>query len=298
VIEVTDIQVRSFDLDFLDLNWRIKPFYGEIREYSFTVEKSHRQYGPFFTLVGPFIDKYRVRDNTVRTNLDHYRDSYYRIKVIHTPTGETETYPTSGAGVSIGVPPDLQALEMARQERLILQECDGRLLWIFPRRTFGARCSCYDARMGRKLRSNCRTCYDTSWVGGFESPLQVYGQVTKADGETARETKISELSLQQARFRLPNYPDVAPGDVIVETENKRWRIGEGLQVPEKSRSIVRQTGQLRRIPEGDIEYYLPINVADPFAVQGSPPRNFFNPADIEMGDVLDTALGRFKVLMS
>lgn len=292
MIKINRIRVRSYDLDFLDIDWQVSPFAGDVKDYEFYVEKSTRQAGPFYDLVGPLVDKYRVRDNTVRTNLSHYRESYYRIRVKHVPTGDTLVFPQTGMGISMSAEPDLEALEMARQERLILREKDGRELLIFPRRTMGARCSCYDQTMKRKTRSNCLTCFDTTWVGGFESPLKVWGQIATGP-VAANESPVTELSLESAVFRLPNYPEILPGDIIVEAENKRWRVLENVGKSEKGRAVVRQTGQCRRVSEGDIEYRIPIN-QDAFSVEPTNPANFLNPHNVTMADIEDTALGYYK----
>ena len=292
MINVSRIRVRSYDLDFIDVDWQVSPFNGDIRDYSFYVEKSTRQAGPFYDLVGPIVDKYRVRDNTVRTNLSHYRDTFYRIRVVHVPTGVQQVFPKTSMGVNMAAEPDLEALEMARQERLALRVKDGRQLLIFPRRTMGARCSCYDQTMKRKTRSNCLTCFDTTWAGGYESPLLVWGQIT-ARTVASIDTPITELSLETCVFRLPNYPDVLPGDIIVEAENKRWRIMDNVIKSEKGRAVVRQTGQVKRVSEGDIEYRLPVN-QDVFAIEPTNPAEFLNPHNPTMGDVEDVALGYYK----
>ena len=279
MLQVTNIRVRSFDLDYLDVFWDVEPTYEDILDYSFTVEKSNAEFGPFHKLAGPFRDKYRLRDNTLRGQHSFYRKYYYRVKVEHIPTGETRIFPIEGNGVALSALPDLFALEMARNERLALKEHKGRQVVLYPRKTFGQRCSCYDQVTQRKMRSGCVSCFDTGWVGGYDTPLEVYAQIQTTQEITTKHV-LSEIEVENTVGKFSNYPELEEGWIIVEPENIRWRVGSTIEKFKKSRAIVRQEVSLHRIPKGDIEYSLPINISDTENILATPERNYTNPHDL------------------
>jgi hypothetical protein len=70
------------------------------------------------------------------------------------------------------------------------------------------------------------------------------------------------------------------GDVIVELENIRWRV-TGTLTSQHLRHPVTQDLTLIRIPEGDIEFDLPLPNIDPASFQASPDRAFRNPMNID-----------------
>lgn len=287
MLNVSNIRVRSFDIDYLDVFWDIEPTYEDVLKYAFVIEKSYSEFGPFFDLTGEFRDKYRVRDNTVRSQHSYYTNHFYRVRVKNLETDETAIFPSHGGGVKVAAEPDLIALEMARIERLRLKEHKGRKVWIFPRKRFGQRCSCYDRVTKRKLRSSCVTCYDTGWVGGYDSPMETYVQIYTPPKNT-RKTQLGEINVENAVAKLSSYPELEEGWVIIEQENIRWRVGSQINVVRKSRATVRQEFNLKRIETGDIEYSLPINVSNIDLLVATPMRNYTNPHDLETSKFLGT----------
>ena len=280
MLNVRNIRVRSFDIDYLDIFWDIEPTYEDVCKYSFVIEKSYAEFGPFFDLTGEFRDKYRVRDNTLRSQHSHYTKHYYRVRVKNLETNDEVIYPTDGNGVTVTASPDLIALEMARVERLKLKEHKGRKVWVFPRKRFGQRCSCYDEVTKRKIRSSCVTCYDTGWVGGYDSPIETYAQIVTPPEDTLK-TQLAEIEVKNGDAKFSNYPELFEGWIVVEQENIRWRIGSRINKVEKGRAVVRQEVQLHGIPRGDIEFSLPLNIEDIEILEATPQRNLTNPTSLE-----------------
>lgn len=289
MLKIQNIRVRTFDVNYLDVYWDIEPTSEDILDYQFTVLRSDNQFGPFETLVGPFRSAQHVRDNTVRKHLGHFSHLWYRIQVEHIESATTMTYPEDGYGVNLSAEPDLVALEMARISRHILKESNGRLLWIFHKKKHGSRCSCYDTATQRKLRSNCPTCFDTTWVGGYDAPTKVWGRLTTGAEATVR-SKFGPIDDDTAVLTLPNYPEIFEGSVVVESENVRWRVGNAIQKIEKSRSVVKQVAQLTRIESQDIAYSIPVNESNLSTLVANPARNMTNPRNLEQVGSVGSAL--------
>lgn len=283
MLEVTNIRVRSFDVGYLDIYWDLAPCYEDVLDYEFVVQTSEAEFGPYYDLTPGMVDRYHVRDNTVRGQHSFYHQRYYRVMVRkRADPSQAQVYPELG-GAKLGAPPDLYALEMARINNLKLQEFMGRKIWVFPRKQSGQRCGvCFDPVMNRKTRASCQVCFDTTWVGGFHQPVQVYGMIVTPN-ESTTQTNFARVQNENTTLLLGNYPELSDGDVVVEAENVRWRVGNELQKIHKARALIRQQVPIHRIPSSDIEYSLPIKLsADEVRdLVASPHRNYTNPHNLE-----------------
>lgn len=261
MIEVTSILVRSYDLDHLDLFWELNSQEQEaIEEYDFYILRSIDGYaGPFQQVAGPFYNTFQYRDPDVH-RLHKWRDYYYKLKLVHRQTGNEREYGPE----FMQAPPDRLALEIQRREALLWKEFAGRLVFLYPRLTFGQRCRhCWDLgdrgnTIGRPVQSNCAVCYDTTFVGGFANPIGIYAQIDPHP-ESVQRTDIKELQLIQSSGRTIAYPPIKPKDMIVEAENKRWLVESPVSHTEKKRAVIRQELKLSLYEPDDIKHSVPVN---------------------------------------
>ena len=278
-----NLQVRSFSLDFQEFTWEVADSDLDPHDFQCYVLRSESPMGPWDLIAGPFEDKYRFVDNRVNM-LHRWRDGlYYKIRSVR------KADPTDVAESDVAHPsaePDLIAEEIQRLERLLWQEFSGRRCFIFPARSFGQRCgNCYDGPdkgrgfTSQRRRSNCLTCYDTGFVRGYLDPIEIFMQIDPSPN-TIQNLPIAERHQQDTSARLPNFPLIKPRDVIVEAENKRWRVVK-VTATERLRSVVHQELILHAINIGDIEYQLPIRIDNLRDFEPSPVRNFINAQDLE-----------------
>lgn len=283
MIKVMSIGVTSFDLDHLDINWVIENVpYGasgegklhQVFDYKFFVLRSEAVMGPYEVIGGPFRDPfYAFRDNTVSL-LHKWRQWYYKIQVLHVPSGETAEY---GPASSEQPEPDLIAHAIMEQEDVLFREFIGRRAWLYPVRTFGPRCSCWDPTLGRRTTGKHLPCFGTGWLGGFMHPVEVFIQIDP----NMKQSQISSMQEQQpgnTAARMVAFPPVSPRDILIESENVRWRVVT-VTTTQRLRSVVHQELTLHEIPRGDIEYELPVMV-NPITNQPSAERNFSNPQNL------------------
>ena len=284
-LRVTEFFARGFDIDYVDLFWKVADFdsaLDQISAYDFFILRAESPEGPFEQLAGPFTDQFHFRDYSTCL-LHKWRKLYYKLKVLHKPTS-VETIIDGAA--SLIAEPDLIALEIQRQEDTLLRQHTGRRCWLFPVRTFGPKCSCYDIHLSRRTRSNCLECFDTGYVGGYLTPIEFYLQVDPEADSPSNTAVHGEKQPKNTTARTINYPPIKPKDLIVEAENRRWEVVTVAKT-ERLRSVVRQETTIHGIPRSDIRYKLPINIADLSVEIWAENRNFTNPQHVDDQGVSD-----------
>jgi hypothetical protein len=275
LLAVERLQVVSLDVAFQEVSWRILDTSEDVTDYTFQLFRSESVAGPFEPLGEPFQDRYVFLDTTVQTG-HRWRQYHYKLQVTHRGDGKSATH----GPVSMEPPVDKAAQAIRRDIQILMREFAGRPCWVFPVRTFGQRCSCYDMRLRTKVRSGCVTCFDTSFVRGYLQPIEVWVQI---DPSSKGEEALNVATTQQSNTtgRLGFYPQMKPHDMIVESENRRWRV-ERITQTEKHRARIHQEVQLHEIPQTDVRYRVPvglgISLRDMFRL---PPRQLVNPANEE-----------------
>lgn len=278
MIEVTNISVRTFDLDHLDVFWEIEDTDEELERYSFYLLRSvDGPEGPFGVYAGPFNNSYQFRDPDVQT-LHKWRVYYYRIRVVHKDTAEVQEFGPAW----LEAPPDRITLEIRRRHYLLLKEFNGRKSFLFKNLTFGQKCPvCWDKgprgnSIGRPTQQNCETCFDTTYVGGFATPIIFYLQIDPSPTPVQR-LESAERAPVDTTGRTAAYPPISPKDVIVEAENIRWEV-QRVPFTGKLRAKAHQELVLHQIPRDDVRYAIPINheLLDDF----SPEREFTRPMSL------------------
>ncbi len=257
MIEVSRLYARSFDLDHMDVFWELRDLFdGDINRFTFQVLRSESSYGPWEELCDPFKDRYYFRD--VSQNVLHkWRTLYYLLRVTDLQTNEVKDFgPTSQQPE-----PDLISLEIQRQEDQLFRGFVGRKCWLFPVRTFGMKCVCFDRVMGRRTKANCLICYDTGYLGGFMSPIECFVQIDPSANSPVNTPVMGKQQPNDTSARLISFPPVKVDDILIESENKRWKVTKA-NATQRLRSNVHQELTLHEIPRGDVEYRLPVNIAD------------------------------------
>jgi hypothetical protein len=297
VIELSSLLVRSFDLDHLDVFWEFKDTPAKVDRYSVFVERSvDGPLGPFRQIAGPFYNTGQLRDPDVN-QLNNHRKYFYRLHVLDKDTGEDRHFGPKYHEAE----PDLYALELRRRFAFVMREHAGRRCFIFPSLTSGFRCSvCYQKNdrgmgTGRKLTQNCVTCFDTTFIGGFTTPIAEFIQFDPNPEHTVR-TDTYERQPENTSGRLSAFPPLKAKDMIVEAENIRWEV-ENVVPTKKGRAVSRQEITLHRIPKSDVRYKVPVNTD--LLQQFGPEREFTRPMSLPdeetefEGGPLSTFLDRF-----
>jgi len=272
VIEVTEFKVLSLDIDHLDLSWTIAPTNEDLGLYSVTIERSEAISGPWETIISGIRDVVSFRDNRIRS-FNEARKYFYRLTYVHSEMGDSRTFGPEW----LRTEPCLEALELARLFGLKLQEFVGRKGWVFRRRNTGQRCGCVDPLLDRRKDSNCRDCWGTGWIGGYYVPVEAFIKIEDTP-TTLQGRNEGDRVVKNTPAQLATYPPVNPRDLIVDNENRRWRV-HTVFLPTRLGSPVRQDLKLHKIPETSMEYKIDLPV-DIHAIQATPYREHTLPSSL------------------
>lgn len=284
MLSIINERVRSFSIDYFDVFWEIKPTTEDVQDYSFYIERSESEAGPWDPIAGPLIDTFYYRDASV-PQITTTRTLFYRIKVEHNVTKQT----VYSAVIDRVGKPDAYASEIIKLENVMFSELTGARAWVFPIKTFGQRCpECWDDVLQKRQSDSCRTCWRTGFSGGYHNPIQVWCQIDNPPEQTEYISPMKDDQRQVNYFnvRLGPSPDVKPLDLIIDHLNRRLRV---YSVGGTSRFgvTVRQELKCIQIQKGSIEDAIPLAI--PPELDLVPKRNFkvsSDPSDIQYKDVL------------
>lgn len=270
-----NLKVRSLDVESKELTWEIGDSQAEPLDYTFEVLRSESPGGPFEVISPPFTDRYIFVDRRLQAG-DKYVTYWYKLKATKKVSGES----FESELASQTPEPDLIAQYIRRMEMTYFTQIVGRACWLFKRRVFGPRCtSCWNPTLGKRTVDRCLDCFGTGMLRGYHNPIEVFVQIDPGQ-KTVQQVPQQIAQFVSTSARLSFYPNVSPGDVVVEAENKRWRV-QTVQQSERLRAPIKQELTLKQLEEKDIEYRLPINLEVALRdIQPSPVRMFENASDI------------------
>lgn len=274
-IDISVFRVRSLDKAFNEISWVVKETMEDLLDYTFEVLRSESPSGPFDSISVPFKDRYVFVDNALYIG-DRWRKFYYQLKVTHVPTSESQLF----GPVALEPEADLIAVELRRHMQLLFNEYAGRRCWVLPARTFGQRCECWSVTMGRRTRSNCLLCYDTGFVRGYLSPIEIWMQFDPSP-KTEQTTNVGNQQQSNTTARLGHYPQLKPRDIVIESENRRWRV-VSVTNTEHLRAPIHQEVQLHEIPVTDIEFAIALKMDQALRyLDFEPSRNYTMPTNFD-----------------
>lgn len=272
---IRDLRVRSLDQDFHELSWKIEDGRDDVLDYTFQVLRSESPEGPFDPLGTAFEDQYVFIDNTVKVE-NRWRKYWYILRVTHKASGDVQ----DTESIAREPDADLVTLELRRHMQLLFREFNGRRCWILPARTFGQRCACWNTTLGKVTTSNCATCFNTGFVRGYLSPIESWVQI-EPSAKSEQQSAVGGQQQSNTTAKVAWYPTLKPRDIIIEGENRRWRVVTVSQT-EHGRATVHQELQLHEIPPKDVEYRIPLELDKALKdLWLSPSRNFTNPQNLE-----------------
>jgi len=211
------------------------------------VERAGSYTGPFTELAGPLTDRNNYQDTAIKRGARYY----YRLREV--VDGTDTYYPTSG-GVSIAPEETLAIAEVRRLLYMDLYYGKAFVLY-YPVKTFGQRCSCYDATRGRK-NTKCLACFGKGFVGGFFNPIVLPIKHTPKQDEGPETSRATGRSL---RAMLPGIFPLRKGDVFVDSTNDRFIVA-GVEMLRFEGALVKHAITASPVPADNILHQLPADL--------------------------------------
>ena len=242
-------------LNELTITWQVEIDPEEdILEYEMFVLRSQSPEGEFEEVSPGLFDTFSYVDLDVGTT-SKWIKYYYKIKAVHTPSGKE--FFSEAQDSYIPTEKTLLGLDIARRNRLLLEEFVGIDCHLFIMRRFGPRCpDCWDFLKRQVRKSNCESCFRVGRHKGYFIPQLIKCQI-QPHAQSIDHANIGEMEPSQTSAWTTNTPLITPGDVIVEPGNKRWRVS-AVSTTEQLRVPIRQMMQLHYIDPADVEYKLEI----------------------------------------
>ena len=204
--------------------------------------------GPFETMLPPSSDITEFVDYQVARNVR----PFYRIRV-HRGSEPTVEYPNVG-GQTVSAEQDSEVRAVIRHVTQMIRDGGARKVLYFPVKSSGPRCHCFDPVSGRK-NENCRSCFGSGFQGGFFNPIIVHAGIGEQTTQYSEQFNVQGVL---ASAIAPYIPLVRREDVIIEKENKRWRV-IAAEAKEYRRNVVRQTLYLSAVGIDNILQELPVD---------------------------------------
>lgn len=156
----------------------------------------------------------------------------------------------------------LRSNEIQRREHILLSKFTGNKAYLFRRKTYGQRCpECWNAKVSKVMKDDCKTCYGTSFDGGYFDCYQTYIQYDPSP-DTSLKTYFGKFEPNQTAGWTISVPEIFPDDIIIR--HGRWDVHRVEQTShtELQGNIVRQILQLTELDKGTIEYDLTKRITD------------------------------------
>jgi hypothetical protein len=202
---------------------------------------------------------YRYNTNVVQNELD--RKVWYRCTTVGTRDGwdgELRESPLEwGDAKTVHHIENLDHIwrEAIRRNAWILDQ-GGERVKVFIRKWNGVRCDlCYDDTY-KRARNDCKQCFGTSIIGGYEGPFAVIMAPPDAEKRVNLGEHGFHLEQTQNVWMGPS-PLMSQRDFIVKQNNVRYSIGP-VKVESNRGSILQQSFDVNLISENDIRYEVPV----------------------------------------
>lgn len=112
-------------------------------------------------------------------------------------------------------------------------------------------------------------------------PIEIFLDIDPSP-KTDQVMDVGAVQQSYTTAKLGYYPAVKPGDLIIEPENRRWRVLKQTQT-EHVRARIQQQFELMELMESSIEFLVPLKLGAALRdIFLSPRRNFTNPHSIDV----------------
>ena len=235
--------------------------------YLFQVERSGSSEGPWEMLSASLQNAYNYIDNLRQQpnlppdgNVNVYsldKQIYYRVTVIP-PSGCAHGAQSPPQGLYKAQLPPVQAglrRRLLYDESVVLRAYTGASLVLIKKRHWGTRCPvCYDSLTRAVTRESCPTCYGTSFVDGYWSPVRTWGRIYPPQVVDTRTAPQQKIDHEAHRIQLLDIPLLQDDDLVVDLDTNDRFVVERIKLTELRRKPVHQEVDCALLARSAVEY--------------------------------------------
>lgn len=183
---------------------------------------------------------------------------YYQI-VVTTPSGAQLLSHVTPVEPHLDTRTRLLKRKIQRDQAVGYRRLNGVPLIVLKRRRWGTRCpDCYDPITKQATQEHCLTCFGTSYVSGYWTPVLIRGR-REAAAVQANMSSAGDSEIKIADFNILDYPLVEHLDLIVDlVRNDRYQVQRCHETELKS-VPVHQKATASLLARNSIEYRLLID---------------------------------------
>lgn len=159
--------------------------------------------------------------------------------------------------------PNFYGAEIARRHAILLKEGHaGNLMYLFIKKRHKDRCpDCWDTLRGMRSKTNCHTCLNTGYIGGYYEPIGIYASLSAENTSVVQPADGTAITGTLQGWTA-GYPRISLGDILVDAKTREiWGINQNAltthkRVPTKQEFVLQRHDEdmaildlLQRIPK-------------------------------------------------
>lgn len=158
--------------------------------------------------------------------------------------------------------------EAIRRNRFILEQ-GGERVRVFLKKNVGLPCPCTPDPYHKQPISDCRICWGTGIIDGYEGPYPILIAPDDAEKRIAQKDMGRTVEHQYEVWTGPT-PLLSQRDVILKLNGERYSIGP-VRMPSNRGNLLQQHFSINHLDEKDIRYSIPIGTPVRYAALGFSP---------------------------
>lgn len=256
MIKVRELNIlNNFSTSYLLIKFSIDSTDENIDDYRFDVLKS-KTVSEEFRITECDVKTFQYYDHDVNL-LKQTNQFLYKIRVTNLITGQSVD--SEIARIEFREPDNTALAVMHQYNTYLKHVIRNPLIYIYQKKRFGQKCSCWDDIRKQRKKDVCTECYNTSFVGGYYEGIKTEMSYLSTDSSLQQLISQTDVGEQASPIQIwiKNLPLVQPGDIIVDNLNRRYEV-INWQPTVKNGYILRQILNLTKLPSSDIAYKIPI----------------------------------------
>lgn len=188
------------------------------------------------------------------------RTVYYMVTVTP-PSGSANAFSSAPTVIEPGLDMRTRLFKrkILRDESVAFRNLNGVPIAALKRRHWGTRCrDCYDEGLREGTMEHCRTCYGTTFEGGYWTPIIIRGRRSPAPVQQQMSAH-GDSDLRSVVFVVLDYPQLEKKDILIDLRRNERYIIEMVSPTELKGVTVHQTIHASHVTRSAVEYNVPVD---------------------------------------